>query len=81
MCGIAGALVTQSSRVNLDLAPLVERLVGAIKHRGPDDVGVHVRDGVGLGHARLSVIDLSEAGHQPMMTGDGRVRVVLNREI
>lgn len=81
MCGIAGALVTQSSCANIDLAPLIGRMVGAIKHRGPDDVGVHVQDGVGLGHARLSVIDLSEAGHQPMMTGDGRVRVVFNGEI
>lgn len=81
MCGIAGALVTQSSCANIDLAPLIGRMVGAIKHRGPDDAGVHVQDGVGLGHARLSVIDLSEAGHQPMMTGDGRVRVVFNGEI
>ena len=81
MCGIAGALITKSSDVNFDLTPLVGRMIGAILHRGPDDSGVYSQGGVTLGHARLSVIDLSAAGHQPMMTDDGQVRIVFNGEI
>ena len=81
MCGIAGALVTNSSKVNPDLIPLVSRMVATIHHRGPDDSGVFGENGVALGHARLSIIDLSAAGHQPMATEDGRVRIVFNGEI
>lgn len=81
MCGIAGALVTISSNVSLDLISLVTRMVSAIRHRGPNDSGVLGMDGVALGHARLSVIDLSPAGHQPMSTEDGRVHIVFNGEI
>lgn len=81
MCGIAGALVTQSSDINVDLTPLVGRMIGAIRHRGPDDSGVHEQGGIALGHARLSVIDLSDAGHQPMITDNGQARIVFNGEI
>ena len=81
MCGIAGALVTHSSKTTPDLTSLVSRMVGAIRHRGPDDSGVHAVNGVALGHARLSIIDLSAGGHQPMLTQDGLVRVVFNGEI
>ncbi len=81
MCGIAGALATDSSNSNIDLTSLVGRMVHAIHHRGPDDSGVHVKSGIGLGHARLSVIDLSEAGHQPMMTRNDQIRIVFNGEI
>jgi asparagine synthase (glutamine-hydrolysing) len=56
-------------------------MIGAIRHRGPDDWGVHEQGGISLGHARLSVIDLSAAGHQPMMTADEQVRIVFNGEI
>lgn len=81
MCGIAGALVTHSSDSSIDLISLVGRMVHAIHHRGPDNNGVHVKSGVGLGHARLSVIDLTEAGHQPMITSDDQVMLVFNGEI
>jgi asparagine synthase (glutamine-hydrolysing) len=81
MCGIAGVLVTNSSQVRLDLTSLVSRMVGAIRHRGPDDSGVLSENGVALGHARLSIIDLSAAGHQPMATQDGQLSIVFNGEI
>ena len=81
MCGIAGVLVSDLSHINPDLTSLVRRMVGAIRHRGPDDSGVFVGNGVALGHARLSIIDLSAAGHQPMATADGQVRIVFNGEI
>ncbi|MBC8145309.1 MAG: asparagine synthetase B, partial [bacterium] len=54
-----------------------------ISHRGPDDDGVYVSDDrqVGLGFRRLSIIDLSAAGHQPMSTDDGLIWLVFNGEI
>src|SRR5205085_1888999 len=51
-----------------------------IAHRGPDDSGHLVRDNVGLGHRRLSIIDLSASGHQPMSNEDGSVWIVYNGE-
>ncbi|MCC7462563.1 MAG: asparagine synthase (glutamine-hydrolyzing) [Gammaproteobacteria bacterium] len=64
MCGIAG-LVGEDAR-----APRVQRMTDAIAHRGPDDSGLWQEPGVALGHRRLSIIDLSPAGHQPMVFGD-----------
>ncbi len=50
-------------------------------HRGPDDAGLHVDGPVGLGHRRLSIVDLSPAGHQPMSNEDGSIWLVFNGEI
>jgi asparagine synthase (glutamine-hydrolysing) len=57
--------------------------VGALRHRGPDDCGVFLDDssGVGLGHTRLSILDLSPLGHQPMIGGDGGAVLAYNGEI
>lgn len=78
MCGIAGV-------VNLDGRPadpaLLARLRDVIAHRGPDDAGVHVDGSVGLAHRRLSILDLSPAGHQPMANADGTSWIVFNGEI
>jgi asparagine synthase (glutamine-hydrolysing) len=60
MCGIAGFVDPSADRA------LLERMTAAIARRGPDDCGHHLEDGVGLGHRRLSIIDLSPLGHQPM---------------
>jgi asparagine synthase (glutamine-hydrolysing) len=78
MCGIAGLL----SAGGLDPA-LVRRMIGPIGHRGPDDEGVWVdaEAGVGLGHRRLAIIDLSPLGHQPMDSCDGRWVLSYNGEI
>lgn len=73
MCGIVGGL--SSSRLAL------ERAVGSIHHRGPDDSGIWREGTAQLGFARLSIIDLSAAGHQPMHSPDGRYVVVFNGEI
>ena len=66
MCGIAGVLDTR--RRLPDPAGTLNAMRACLWHRGPDDAGTlwHDRDAVGLAHARLSVIDLSPAGHQPM---------------
>ena len=78
MCGIAGI-------IRLDGQPAgqepVEKMMSVMKHRGPDDRGIYVKDHVALGFVRLSIIDLSPAGHQPMISGDGRYVLIFNGEI
>jgi asparagine synthase (glutamine-hydrolysing) len=80
MCGIAGFAdgLVATTREGDDA--LVRAMCGVIRHRGPDDEGVHVEAGAGLGMRRLSIIDLS-TGHQPMRNEDGTVLVVFNGEI
>jgi asparagine synthase (glutamine-hydrolysing) len=73
MCGIAG--ITWKNEV------LIERMIGALAHRGPDGSGVYTDDGVSLGHRRLSIIDLSENGRQPMSNEDGTLWITFNGEI
>lgn len=60
---------------------VLERMTGQLKARGPDDQGIWSAGRVGLGHRRLSIIDLSSAGHQPMFNEDGTVAIVFNGEI
>lgn len=78
MCGIAGVL----GGPKIDTA-LIARMSGALAHRGPDDHGVWIdaEAGIGLGHRRLSIIDLSPAGHQPMHSPAGRYVLSFNGEI
>lgn len=84
MCGIAGFLSADSARGNsLQPESVLDAMTDSLTHRGPDDRGVW-RDadaGVGLGHRRLSIIDLSPEGHQPMVSKSQRYVVVLNGEI
>ncbi len=79
MCGIAGIVLTDRSQ------PVSEARIRAmcdrLKHRGPDDQGVWTREGAGLGHSRLSIIDLSPLGHQPMASADGRYLITYNGEV
>lgn len=78
MCGICGVYNVQSGA--LVLRETIERMVHPISHRGPDDSGVYFSENVGLGFARLSIIDLS-GGHQPMSNEVGSVWLVFNGEI
>ena len=83
MCGIAGFVESSSaaSPLGRDAAnSLVHRMCDVIRHRGPDDEGVWVDDGVALGMRRLSIIDLS-TGHQPIHNEDRSVWIVFNGEI
>jgi asparagine synthase (glutamine-hydrolysing) len=77
MCGIAGFLA--AGRPEARRAQL-QRMVATLRHRGPDDEGVHVDDAVALGVRRLAIIDVA-TGHQPITGEDGSVHVVLNGEI
>lgn len=82
MCGIAG-FWAPAGRLIAPPLEAVRRMTDALAHRGPDDSG-HWHDadaGIGLGHRRLSIIDLSPQGHQPMVSADGRWMVVFNGEI
>lgn len=77
MCGIAGVIDLNGSRVHREL---VLSMTEAVAHRGPDGSGVFCEDNVGLGHRRLSIIDLSEAAAQPMFYKD-RFVMVYNGEV
>jgi asparagine synthase (glutamine-hydrolysing) len=82
MCGIAGALTFSDSQFRVDAAYL-ERMIETIAHRGPDGAGTWVSPDrrVGLGHRRLSIIDLAETASQPMSNEDDSLWVVFNGEI
>src|SRR5258708_34478580 len=78
MCGITG-IVDLHERRPID-AQLLARMNGTLEHRGPDGDGFHIEPGVGLGHRRLSIIDL-EGGKQPLYNEDNTVVVTFNGEI
>ncbi|MDQ6964886.1 MAG: asparagine synthase (glutamine-hydrolyzing) [Mariprofundales bacterium] len=78
MCGIAGIAMEVERYA---LRDRVERMCTAMRHRGPDGEGCFVDDGIGLGHVRLSIIDLSDAGKQPMSNEDQSVWITVNGEI
>lgn len=78
MCGIAGIYNYQTDqRIN---ETVLRRMTAALVHRGPDDEGVHIAGRIGLGHRRLSIIDVA-GGRQPIFNEDGSIAVILNGEI
>ena len=78
MCGIAG-IAYPDQRTPDPLA--LRAMARALAHRGPDDEGEHLEAGIGLASRRLSIQDLSPAGHMPMVSPDGRVVLSWNGEI
>jgi asparagine synthase (glutamine-hydrolysing) len=88
MCGICGKINFNHQEIH---TTLVERMCRSFSYRGPDDEGIYIskvtdsgarqQSGVGLGHQRLSIIDLSDAGRQPMSNEDGTIWIVYNGEI
>ena len=80
MCGLTGLLDPRASDAGL-LRARVAAMTDTLHRRGPDASGIWVDDGVALGHRRLSILELSEAGAQPMHSACGRFVIVFNGEI
>ena len=81
MCGIAGWIAASSSQQESATQGRLQDAVRLLRHRGPDDEGVYRDGNVWLGHTRLSILDLSSAGHQPMQSGCGRFVISYNGEV
>src|SRR5262245_47967393 len=79
MCGINGIAFSPKSE-RYARRDVVERMRDVLAHRGPDDAGIFIDDRVGLGHRRLSIVDVA-AGHQPMTNEDGSLQITYNGEI
>ena len=78
MCGISG-IVNQNNKPVL--AQTIQTMINCMKHRGPDDEGIYLDFNVGFGFVRLSILDLSAAGNQPMYSRDKRYVIVYNGEV
>jgi asparagine synthase (glutamine-hydrolysing) len=78
MCGICGIIDRKANPVT---EARLQKMLDAMKRRGPDDEGTFVHGNTGLGFVRLSILDLSPAGHQPMVSKDGRYVIVFNGEV
>ena len=78
MCGIVGILNLKGDSVSTNS---IKKMTDAIAHRGPNGEGQWAEKNIGIGHRRLSIIDLSSAGHQPMLSNDKRYVLSYNGEI
>ena len=79
MCGINGIFHLQSQK-KID-SRILTKMRDSLEHRGPDDRGIFIENNIGLGHRRLSILDVSTAGHQPFLSDDERFVMVYNGEI
>jgi asparagine synthase (glutamine-hydrolysing) len=83
MCGFAGTIDASDQARGEDLCHSVRTMADAVRHRGPDDAGVWNESGapVAMAFQRLAILDLTDAGHQPQLSHDGRLAIVFNGEI
>ena len=83
MCGIAGLWDRRASADEASLRNLAGLMIDPIAHRGPDSAGVwaDAASGIGFGHRRLAIVDLTPAGHQPMISASGRTAITYNGEV
>src|ERR1700730_7682010 len=83
MCGLAGFVEVRGGGQQAALEALASQMADALQHRGPDDEGVWAdpEAGIALGHRRLSIVDLSPEGHQPMASASGRYQLSFNGEV
>ncbi|MFW5720828.1 MAG: asparagine synthetase B, partial [Bacteroidota bacterium] len=75
MCGINGIINFNKETVEENS---VREMMQLQKHRGPDDEGIFIEKNIGLGFVRLSILDLTQAGHQPMFSKDERFVIIFN---
>src|SRR5437773_699334 len=78
MCGLVGIVETIEDGARPEV---ISRMLAVLHHRGPDDEGSYFFGQVGFGFRRLSILDLTPAGHQPMTGADGAVTIIFNGEI
>ena len=78
MCGIAGIIDFRNNDIDQGR---IKAMMDKMRHRGPDDEGLYLDNNVGLGFVRLSILDLSPAGHQPMFSEDGGYCIIFNGEV
>ena len=78
MCGITGVFGFSYPLVSENT---LRKMTNTLAHRGPDSNGVYIKGSIGFGHTRLSILDLSPAGHQPMQSVDGSVTLIYNGEL
>jgi asparagine synthase (glutamine-hydrolysing) len=81
MCGICGIANLSNQPLSASIQPILERMNTALTHRGPDSAGLWQNDKVALGHRRLAIMDVSDAGIQPMPSADTQAMLVFNGEI
>ncbi len=83
MCGITGFLDVSKNKDQSSFQAIIAPMMETLRHRGPDDHGewIDVQRGIALGFRRLAILDLSPAGHQPMVSADGRYVIVYNGEV
>src|SRR5687768_11302443 len=83
MCGLTGFLDLARSQPQAEMLRTVRAMADAMLHRGPDGGGAWADEaaGIALGHRRLAIVDLSPAGHQPMVSASGRTVIAYNGEI
>ena len=79
MCGLVG-LISFSNNEKIS-SPIIKNMADEINHRGPDDEGFFINDWIGLGFKRLSIIDVSQNGHQPMSDTSNNFVIMMNGEI
>lgn len=83
MCGLSGFVLGANCPTRTGMDSQIRAMVSTLRHRGPDDAGVWINAevGIALGHSRLAVLDLSDNGHQPMVSKSSRYVIVFNGEI
>ena len=81
MCGIAGFLKINNIKFDLTDESSLRKMTNILSHRGPDHQNIWIEDNIYLGHTRLSIIDLSKNGNQPMISHSGRYVITFNGEI
>ena len=78
MCGLVGMVALSGAKAE---PSVIQQMSAVLRHRGPDDEGIYISGPVGFGFRRLSILDLSPAGHQPMFSRDRQIVLVFNGEI
>jgi asparagine synthase (glutamine-hydrolysing) len=83
MCGISGFWQLNNDFSEENFNSIISKMSNSLSHRGPNDTGswIDINSGVAFGHKRLSIVDLTAAGHQPMISSDGRYVITFNGEI